>query len=75
MQYTIVDDNVEVAPVYRCDGKASQPTRPCGNHGLAIEHLPTWIESHCKQQLKSFVVPVQGSLGKSPKIWEMQECT
>ena len=28
MQYTIVDDNVEVAPIYRCDGKAPQPTRP-----------------------------------------------
>ena len=27
MQYTILDDNVEVAPIYRCDGKAPQPTR------------------------------------------------
>ena len=42
MQYTIVDDNVEVAPIYRCDGKEPQPTRPRENHGLAIEHLPTW---------------------------------
>ena len=75
MRYTIVDDNVEVAPIYRCDGKAPQPTRPHENHGLAIEHLPTWMESHCKQQLKSFAVSVQGSLGKSPKIWGMQECT
>ena len=49
MQYTIVDDNVEVAPMYRCDGKEPQPTQP---------------ESQCKQQLKSFVVPVQGSLDK-----------
>ena len=45
MQYTIVDDNVEVAPIYRCDGKAPQPIRPCENHGLGIEHLPTWMES------------------------------
>ena len=75
MQYTIVDDNVEVAPIYRYDGKATQPTRPCKNHGLAIEHLPTWTESHCKQQSKSFAVPVQGSLGKSPKIQGTQECT
>ena len=36
MQYTIVDDNVEVAPIYRCNGKAPQPTRPCKNHGMAI---------------------------------------
>ena len=43
--YTIVDDNVEVVP---------QPTRPHKNHGLAIECLPTWMESHCKQQSKSF---------------------
>ena len=28
MQYTIVDDNVEVAPIYRCNGKATKPTRP-----------------------------------------------
>ena len=58
MQYTIVDDDVEVAPIYRCTGKVLSPTRPCENHGLAIEHLPTWTESQCKQQLKSLVVPV-----------------
>ena len=75
MQYTTVDDNVEVAPIYRCDGKESQPTRPHENHGLAIKHLPTWPESQCKQQLKSFVVPVQGSLDKSSKIQGTQKCT
>ena len=74
-QYTIVDDNVEVAPIYRCDGKVPQPTRPHENHGLAIEHLPTWPESQCKQQSKSFAVPVPGSLDKSPKIQGMQKCT
>ena len=75
MKYTIVDDNVEVAPIYRCDGKVSQPTKPHENHGLAIEHLPTWLKSQYKQQLKSFVVPVPGSLDKSPKIQGMQKCT
>ena len=75
MQYTIVDDNVEVAPIYRCDGKELQPTRPHENHGLDVEHLPTWLESWCKQQLKSLVVPVQGSLEKSSKIQGMQKCT
>ena len=63
-----MDDDVEVAPIYRHDGKDSQPTRPCENHGLAIEHLPTQLESQCKQQSKSLVVPVQGSLEKSSKI-------
>ena len=64
MQYTIVDDDVEVAPIYRCNGKDHQPRRPHDNHGLAIEHLPTWRESRCKEQLKSLVVPVQGVIGK-----------
>ena len=45
MQYTIVDDDVEVAPIYRCDGKVLPSTSPRENHGLAIEHLPTWMES------------------------------
>ena len=35
MQYTNVDDNVEAAPIYRCDSKARQPiVRPCGNDDL-----------------------------------------
>ena len=41
MQYTFVDDDVEAAAIYRCDGKASQPTRPHENHGLHIEYIPT----------------------------------
>ena len=48
MQYTILDDDVEAAPIYRCNGKVLPPTRPHENHGLAIEPLPTWIESQCK---------------------------
>ena len=70
-----MDDNEEVAPIYRCNGKVPQPTRPCENHGLAIECLTTQLESRCKQQLKSFAVPVPGSLDKSPKIQGMQKCT
>ena len=68
MQYTFVDDDVEAAPIYRCDGKASQPIRPHENHGLHIEHIPTWMESQCKQQMQSFVVPAQGSLANMTKI-------
>ena len=37
MQYTIVDDDVETAPIYRCNGKAQPPTRPFKNHGLLME--------------------------------------
>ena len=68
MQYTIVDDDVEAAPIYKCDGKASQPTRPHENHGLHIEHIPTQMESWCKQQMQSLVVPAQGSLVNTSKI-------
>ena len=75
MQYAIVDDNVEDAPIYRCEGKAPKPTRPHENHGLAMEYIPTWSESCQKPQLKSFAVPAQGSLVKSSKIQGMQECT
>ena len=62
--YTIVDDNVEEAPIYRCEGKAPKPTRPCKNHGLAIVHLPTWSESHQKPQSKSFCSPYSQIIGK-----------
>ena len=75
MQYTIVDDNVEDAPIYRCEGKVPKPTRPRKNHGLAMERVPTWSESRQKPQSKSFAVPAQGSLVKSSKIQGMQECT
>ena len=50
MQYTFVDDDVETASIYRCDGKASQPIRPHENHGLHMEHIPTWTESQCKHR-------------------------
>ena len=75
MQYTIVDDDVEVAPIYRHNAKVFPPTRPCENHSLAIEHLPTWMESQCKQQSKSLVVPVHGSMENSSKIQGTQKCT
>ena len=73
--YTIVDDNVEEASIYRCEGKAPKPTRPRENHGLAIVCLPTRSESRQKPQSKSFAVPIHGSLEKSSKIPGMQECT
>ena len=75
MQYTIVDDDVEAAPIYRCDGKAQQPTRPHENHGLHMKHIPTWMESQYKQQTQSLVVPAQGSLAITSKIQGTQKCT
>ena len=57
MQYAIADDDVEAAPIYRCDGRAPEPAGPHKNHGLHIEHIPTQMESQCKQQMQSLVVP------------------
>ena len=74
-QYTIVNDDGEAAPFYRCDGKVLLPTRPHKNHVLAIQHLPTWMESQCKQQSNSLVVPVQGLLENWSKIQGTQKCT
>ena len=45
MHYTFVDDDVEAVPIYRCNGKALWPTRPCENHGLHMEHIPKWTAS------------------------------
>ena len=69
-QHTIVNDDVEATPIYRCHSKASHPIRPCKNHGLPIEQLPTWTERQCKQQSKSLVVPAPGSLEILPKSRE-----
>ena len=60
--YTIVDDEVEAAPIYRCDGKAKQPRRSCTNHDLHMEWGPTWMESQQKQQMQSLGVPACRSL-------------
>ena len=75
MQYTIVDEDVEAAPIYRCDDKTSQSIRPCENHGLHIEHIPTQTKSQYKQQMQSLVVPAQGSLVHTSEIQGTQKCT
>ena len=75
MQYTIVDEDVEAAPIYRCNSKASHSTRCHTNHGLCIEHVPTWMESWCRQQMQSLIVPAQGSLVYISKIQGTQKCT
>ena len=66
--YTIVDDDVETAPFYRCDSKVKQPTRPCENHDLYMEWEPTWTESWQKQQIQSLGVPACRSLDTTSKI-------
>ena len=58
-----MDDNVEAAPIYRCDSKDGQPiVRPGKNHDLHIEQEPTKTGSQQKQQILSRAVPTSGSL-------------
>ena len=72
MWYTIVDDNAEAAPIYRCDGKAGQSiVRACENHDQHIEWGPTWMESQQKQQILCRAVPAAGSLDNA-RIQGMQ---
>ena len=69
MQHTIVDDDIEAVPIYRCDGKAGQPiVRPHGNHDLCIKQEPTWTESQQKQQTQSKAILASRSLDTNSKI-------
>ena len=61
--HTIVDDDVEAAPIYRNDGKAGQPVmRPHKNHDLPIKQESTQMESQQKQQAQLKTFPKSGSL-------------
>ena len=72
MWYTIVDDNVEAAPIYICNSKAEQHiVRPHVDHDLHVEWEPTQMESQQKQQILSRAVPASGSLDNT-KIQGMQ---
>ena len=59
MWHTMVDDDVEAAPIYRCDSKAEQPIiRPWKNHDLCMEQETTCTESQQKQHSqKQFLHP------------------
>ena len=47
--HAIVDEYVEVAPIYSCRGKVEKPTRSWGNFDLHIEWEAARLESHFKQ--------------------------
>ena len=56
--HTIVDYDVEAAPIYRSNNQAGQPIlRPCKNHNLHMKWEPTWMESPQKQQGQLKAVP------------------
>ena len=66
----IADDDVEVAPIYRCIGKIEKPIRPCRNLDLCIEQEAERPESHCKQPALAKEVPISRSLALKPKSQE-----
>ena len=67
-QHAIVDDNVEVASIYRSGGMVEEPKRLHKNHDLHIEWEATKPESHHKQPALSKGVPITGSLAPKAKI-------
>ena len=70
--YTIVDDDVETASIYRCNDKVGQPMiRPDENHDMFIKWEPTQTESWQKQNTQSKAVPASGSLDTTSKIQGM----
>ena len=69
--HTIVDDDVEAAPIYRCDSKAGQHIiRPYKIHDLYMKWEPTQIDSQQKQQMQSKAVPTSRSLDTNSNLWE-----
>ena len=72
MQHTIVDDDVEAAPIYRYDSMAGQSTiRPCENHYLCMKWEPTQMESQQKQQAQSKAVPTSRSMDRKSEVQGM----
>ena len=66
MWHTIVNDDVEAAPIYRSYGKDGHPLlRPPMNHDLHMKWEPTQMESQQKQQSQSKAVPTSRSLDRS----------
>ena len=63
-----MDDDVEVAPIYRHGGMFKEPKRLHKNHDLHIEQETTKLESHCKEPALAKGVPVPGSLVPKAKI-------
>ena len=70
--HAILDDDVEVAPIYRSKGTVEEPRRPHKNYDLCIEWEATRLESHCKQPALSKGVPITRSLAPKAKIQRMQ---
>ena len=71
LQHTIVDDDVEVASIYRSKGTVKKPVIPNRNHELHTEWEAARLESHCKQPVLSKVVLSARSLATKTKTQGM----
>ena len=71
--HAIVDDDIEVAPTYRCRGMVEEPWRPHKNHNLHIKHEATRLESHCKQPALAKGIPIANLLSPKAKIQGTQK--
>ena len=68
--HAIVDDDVEVAPIYGREGMVGKPIKPHDNHDLCMEQEATRLESHCKQPALLKAVSSAGLLTIKPKSRE-----
>ena len=68
LQYTIVDSDVEVTPIYRSVDMVEEPRGPHRNHDLYIEQEATRPESCCKLPALSKGVPISRSFASKAKI-------
>ena len=70
--HAIVDDDVDVAPIYRCRGKVERPVRLHRNHDLHIEWETERPESHCKQPAlaKELLYPDYWPVKPKSKEWD-----
>ena len=75
MQYTIVDDDVEAAPIYRCDGKAKTAYMTLQKSWPAYGVSTCMERELIQQQMHSLVVPACGSLESTSKIQGTQKYT
>ena len=51
--HAVVDNTVEVAPIYRSRGMVEKPVRSCENNDLCMEWEAMKPESHCNQPVLS----------------------
>ena len=72
LQHAILDDNIEVVPIYRSRGTVEKPIRPHENHDLPMEQGGIRPLSQCKQPVLSKAVSSSRSLATKTKIQGMQ---